>query len=103
MGLGVTERVTVATRSFYLLLISRFHPTGPEYNTSSIISPSPVFIMATNTTNVTDASYANLLPREKGLFILSQVTCVADEANAINPENVRHGFVITGFAPPVNA
>ena len=58
--------------------------------------------MATNATNATNAGYASLSPREKGLFILSQVTCVADEANVINPENVRHGFVITGFAPPVN-
>ena len=53
-------------------------------------------------TNATDTSGANLSGPEGGLFIMSQITCVADEANAINPICVRHGFGITGFAPPVN-
>ena len=55
--------------------------------------------MATDATNVTDASYANLPPREKGLFILLQIACVANVLDVRDPEKVWCGLVITGFAP----
>ena len=52
------------------------------------------------TTNVTNDRQASLSPREAGGLILSQMAGVLDATDLHDPEDVRYGFIITGFAPP---